>query len=163
MSKASGVHSDTHGLPHGWSRGFFDILWGPGHQLMHPEAYLDRLACTKQVSDLKNIIRSPFSSILLTFLSVSTFFAWLYVISCAFRWFPGYEKDAERYLESICPRISAWALFWTCLVNETMFCKYWHFSARRRAWKSKSNLWILAAWGLQEFKGPILMFYNIRN
>ena len=31
-------------------------------------------------------------------------------------------------------------------------------SARQRAWKSKSNLWILAARGLQEFKGLVLMF-----
>ena len=28
---------------------------------------------------------------------------------------------------------------------------------RRRAWKSKSNLRILAAWGLQKFKGPSFM------
>ena len=43
------------------------------------------------------------------------------MISYEFTWFRGYEKDAERYLESTCPRILAWALFWTCLVKETMF------------------------------------------
>ena len=86
----------------------------------------------------------------------------LYELTCVFVRLhdcEGMKKDVERYLESICLRIMAWALFWTCLVNETMFFKYWKLSMRRRAWKSKSNLRILAAWGLQEFKGPILMFF----
>ena len=42
-----------------------------GHELMHPEAYMERLASAKQVSDIKNIIQGPFASILLTLLSVS--------------------------------------------------------------------------------------------
>ena len=54
---------------------------------MHPEAYLDRLASTKQVSDLKNIIRGPFSSILLTFLSVSAYLLCINVVFCVFHVF----------------------------------------------------------------------------
>ena len=68
------VHSYNHGLPHGWSRSFFDRLIDLGHELMHPEAYLERLASTKQNSDAKKLICNPFSSILLIFVSVSAYF-----------------------------------------------------------------------------------------
>ena len=59
----------TTGL-HGSVGGLFGPFLKVWTELMHPEAYLDRLASTKQVSDLKNIIRGPFSSILLTSVSV---------------------------------------------------------------------------------------------
>ena len=78
-----------------------------------------------------------------------------------FPWFRGYEKDVKRYLELICPRILAWALFWTCLVKETMFPKYWQLFVRRQAWKSKSIFFILAASGLQDFKGPMSFLFVI--
>ena len=45
----------------------------------------------------------------------------IWMIFYEFPWFRGYEKDGKRNLESIGPRILAWALFWTCLVKETMF------------------------------------------
>ena len=50
---------------------FVIILKGSGYELMHPEAYMDRLASTNQVSDLRNTIRGLFSSIFLTLLSGS--------------------------------------------------------------------------------------------
>ena len=53
---------------------FLDRLFGFGHELMYPEAYVDRLASAKQVWDVKKIIRSPISLILLISLSVSAFF-----------------------------------------------------------------------------------------
>ena len=101
-------------------------------------------------------------------LSEAIFIDFTYVVKCksvnylilfAFPWFRGYEKDTKHYSELICPRIWAWALSWTCLVEKTMFSEHWQVSARRRVWKSKWNLWLLATWGLQEVKGPILMFY----
>ena len=113
---------------------------GLGSQKTHP---------TSTLIDFTNIVEC------------SCVFIKLYMMSCSFPWSRGYEKDVKRYFESICPRISAWALFWTFSVKETMLCKSWHVSARRRSWKSKSNLLILAAWGLQEFKGPISIYINI--
>ena len=124
------VHSGNHGLPHGWSRALLDRLQGSGDEMMYPEAYMERLASTEQVSDVKNVIRGPFSSISLTSLGVSVYFVWC-MISCPFPCFRGYGKDAERYLESICPRDLAEALFWTCLVKETLFSRYWQVFARR--------------------------------
>ena len=50
---------------------FWTIFGCSGHELMHPEAYMERLASTKQVSALKNIIRGQFSSILLTSVSAN--------------------------------------------------------------------------------------------
>ena len=52
---------------------FLDHWLGFGHPWLHPEAYLERLASTKKVSDVKKIIRGPFSVILLTFVSVSVY------------------------------------------------------------------------------------------
>ena len=70
----------TTGL-HGSSQGFLDIFCGSGHELMHPEAYLELLATAEQVSDVKNIARGLFSLILLTFVSVSAYLVFLcYVI-----------------------------------------------------------------------------------
>ena len=40
---------------------------------MHPEGYLDRLASTKQVSDVNKVVRGQLSLILLLFSSVSVF------------------------------------------------------------------------------------------
>ena len=45
---------------------FLTILGGSGDELMHPEAYMERLAFRKQFSDL-----GPFSLILLMFSSVN--------------------------------------------------------------------------------------------
>ena len=129
------------GSPHAWSWGFLDRLemnWCIRRligSVWHPQ---NRSRISKRSSDVP--------------------LYWFH-LSVHFHDFEGYEKDADRYLESICTRTWAWALFWTCLVKETMFFKYWQLSARRRAWKSKPNLIILATWALQEFKGPILMFY----
>ena len=50
---------------------FLSHLRGSGHELMHAEGYLERLASTKHVSDLKKIIRGSFSLILLTCVNVS--------------------------------------------------------------------------------------------
>ena len=56
---------------HGSPRVIWRLFAAFGHQLMHPDAHLEFLASTKQVSDLKNINRGPFPSILLTSLSVN--------------------------------------------------------------------------------------------
>ena len=67
MSKASVVHSRTLDPSLGGIESF-----GPfGHELMHPAAYLDRLAFTKQVPDVQKVSRGSFPLILLTLLSVS--------------------------------------------------------------------------------------------
>ena len=49
--------------------------------------------------------------------------------------------------ESICLGVWSCALFWTCLVKEAVFFKYWYLSPRWWVWTSKSNLGIVAAWG----------------
>ena len=53
-------------------------------QVMHPEAYLEHLASTKQVSDIKNIIRGSISLISLLFASIkllNSYVVW-FPISC---------------------------------------------------------------------------------
>ena len=67
-----------------WTNAFLDQLLGLGHELMHPEAYMERLACRKQVSDLKNTIQGPSSSISLIFSSVSAHLVQFHMISNAF-------------------------------------------------------------------------------
>ena len=80
----------------------------------------------------KNHPRSIFIDFTNMFESVSAYFTWLHdflFISMLSRvW-----KRPERYLKSLCLRMLAWALFWTCLVKETMFFKYWRLPALRRA------------------------------
>ena len=110
---------------------FLTHFWGPGHVLMHPEAYLERLASTRRSRILK--ISSDAMSIDFSNIRKCKCSVWLLLFESP--WFRGYEKDAERYLESICLRFLAWTLFWTCSVKEAMFCQYWKISARRRAWK----------------------------
>ena len=78
MSKAFGVHSCTLDPPVGGM-----VLFGAfGHELMHPEAYLDRPASTNHVSHLKNIIRGLFPSTLLSSLSVSAYQLCVNVCKC---------------------------------------------------------------------------------
>ena len=61
------------GSPHGGSGVIFHLFTRLWHQVMHPETYMEPLASTKQVSDLRKLTRGPFSWILLRFVSVSVY------------------------------------------------------------------------------------------